>query len=85
MGWEFDVEVVIDAPADVVARRLPRALGRLEPLDDGTCRLLGSTSNPGWYAEQLAAVPAPYRIVECAELRDAARLVGQRLLAAVGE
>ncbi len=85
VGWEFDVEVVIDAPADVVARRLPRALGRLEPVDAGTCRLLGSTSNPGWYAEQLAAIPAPYRIVECAELRDAARLVGQRLLAAVGE
>ncbi len=85
VGWEFDVEVVIDAPADVVARRLPRALGRLEPVDAGACRLLGSTSNPGWYAEQLAAIPAPYRIVECAELRDAARLVGRRLLAAVGE
>ncbi len=85
VGWEFDVEVVIDAPADAVSRRLPRALGRLEPVDAGTCRLLGSTSNPGWYAEQLAAIPAPYRIVECAELRDAARLVGRRLLAAVGE
>lgn len=82
VGWEYDVEVVIDAPVDTVARCLPRALGRLAPLDAGTSRLLGSTSNPVWYAEQLAAVPAAYRIVRCPELQDAARALGQRLLAA---
>jgi hypothetical protein len=44
IGWEYDAEVVIDAPADTVARCLPRALGRLEPLDAQTSRLAGSTS-----------------------------------------
>ncbi|WP_084959589.1 helix-turn-helix transcriptional regulator [Thermoactinospora rubra] len=82
VGWEYEVEVVIDAPADVVARCLPRALGLLEPLDERTTRLSGSTSNPVWYAEQLVVLPAPYRIVECPELRKAARVLGQRLLAA---
>jgi predicted DNA-binding transcriptional regulator YafY len=82
VGWEYDVEVVIDAPVDAVARRLPRALGRLEPQDAETSRLVGSTSNPMWYAEQLAAIPASYRIVRCPELREAARVLGQRLLAA---
>ncbi|MEV1169385.1 WYL domain-containing protein [Nonomuraea sp. NPDC049784] len=82
VGWEYDVEVVIDAPADTVARCLPRALGRLRPLDAKTSRLVGSTSNPVWYAEQLAAIPAPYRIVRCPELQQAARVLGQRLLAA---
>jgi predicted DNA-binding transcriptional regulator YafY len=82
VGWEYPVEVVIDAPADRVARCLPRALGRLEPLDARTARLVGTTSNPVWYAEQLAAIPAPYRIVRCPELREAARALGQRLLAA---
>jgi predicted DNA-binding transcriptional regulator YafY len=82
-GWEYDVEVVIDASLDIAARCLPRALGLLEPLDDETTRLVGSTSNPVWYAEQLAAIPAPYRIVRCPELREAAREIGQRLLAAV--
>ena len=81
-GWEYDVEVVIDAPADTVGRLLPRAIGLLEPLDADTSRLLGSTSNPVWYAEQLARVPAPYRIVKCPELQEAARRLGQRLLAA---
>ncbi|WP_433436482.1 helix-turn-helix transcriptional regulator [Nonomuraea sp. CA-141351] len=82
VGWEYDVEVVIDAPADTVARCLPRALGRLQPLDAKTSRLVGSTSNPVWYAEQLAAIPAPYRIVRCPEVQQAARDLGQRLLAA---
>jgi predicted DNA-binding transcriptional regulator YafY len=82
VGWEYDVEVVIDAPVDTAARCLSRALGRLEPLDAATTRLVGSTSNPWWYAEQLAALPAPYRIVSCPELRRTARVIGQRLLAA---
>jgi predicted DNA-binding transcriptional regulator YafY len=82
VGWEYDIEVVVDAPFDTVARCLPRALGRLEPLDAETTRLVGSTSNPVWYAEQLAAIPASYRIVSCPELKQAARVLGQRLLAA---
>jgi predicted DNA-binding transcriptional regulator YafY len=82
VGWEYDVEIVIHAPVDTVARCLPRALGRLEPLDAQTSRLIGSTSNPMWYAEQLAATPASYQIVRCPEVREAARVLGQRLLAA---
>jgi len=82
LGWEYDTEVVIDAPADTVARCLPRALGQIQPLDAITSRLVGSTSNPVWYAEQLATIPAPYRIIRCPELQDAARVIGQRLLAA---
>ncbi len=81
-GWEYDVEVVVDAPAETVARCLPRALGRLEPLDAQSTRLAGSTSNPAWYAEQLAGIQAPYRILRCPELQEAARVLGQRLLAA---
>jgi predicted DNA-binding transcriptional regulator YafY len=84
VGWEYDVEVVVDAPVDTVARCLPRAIGRLEPLDGETSRLVASTSNPVWYAEQLAAIPASYRIVRCRELQEAASVLGQRLLAAGG-
>ena len=45
-------------------------------------RLTASTSNPFWYAEQLAAFPVPYRVVGGAELRNAVRAVGRRMLAA---
>ncbi len=82
VGWEYDVEVVIDASFDTVVPCAPRSLGRLEPLDAATTRLVGSTSNPAWYAERLTALPAPYRIVQGPELRDSARVIGQRMLAA---
>jgi predicted DNA-binding transcriptional regulator YafY len=85
VGWEYDVDVEIDAPADQAARWLPRTLGRLEPIDDRSCRLVGSTSNPWWYAEQLAAVPAAYRIIGPTELQQTARSIGARLLAASGD
>ena len=82
VGWEYDVEVVIDAPPDAARRYVPRALGRLEPLEAGGTRLTGSTSSPAWYAEQLAAIPVSYRIMRCPELQEAARVLGQRLLTA---
>jgi predicted DNA-binding transcriptional regulator YafY len=82
VGWEYEVEVVIDAAFDAVARCVRRAIGRLTPIDAQTCRLVGSTSNPYWYAEQLAMIPAPYRIVKGKEIREAARALGQRLLEA---
>jgi predicted DNA-binding transcriptional regulator YafY len=85
VGWEYDVEVVIDSDLDVVAPCVRRALGVLEPVDSSTTRLTGSTSNPAWYAEQLATIPAAYRIVGSPELREAARALGQRLLDAAGE
>jgi len=85
VGWEYDAEVVIEAPFDSVARCVPRGLGVLEPIDDDTCRLTGSTSNPVWYAEQLAGIPAAYRILRGPEVQWAARTLGERLLAAVGQ
>jgi hypothetical protein len=82
VGWEYDVEVVIDAPVNTVSPCLPRAIGQLAPIDAETTSLVGSTSTPVWYAEQLALIPASYRIVRCPELREAARVLGQRALAA---
>ena len=84
-GWEYAAEVVIDAPFSEVSPRVPRILGRVEPAEGDTCRLVGTTSNPWWYAEQLAAMPAEFRIVGGPELRHTARVLGRRLLAAGGE
>jgi predicted DNA-binding transcriptional regulator YafY len=81
-GWEYTCEVVVDAPLDTVARCLPRSLGRLEAVDEEHTRLVGSTSNPWSYAEQLAALPAPFRVVAGPELRHTTRALGERLLAA---
>ena len=82
VGWEYEVEIVVDAPVDAIGPYLPRVLGHLQPVDPDTTRLHGSTSNLAWYAEQLAGLPAPFRIVQCPELEEAVRRVGHRLLAA---
>jgi hypothetical protein len=79
-GWKYEVEVVVDAPAGLVAEWLPRSLGRPEPLDAHTTRLLATTGEPGWYAEQLLTLRAPFRIVKPRELREAARTLGQLFL-----
>ncbi|NDL59442.1 helix-turn-helix transcriptional regulator [Phytoactinopolyspora mesophila] len=80
VGWEYDVEVVIDAPPESVARWLPRSLGCREAAGAHTTRLVATTSNPRWYVEQLALLDVPYRIVGSAEIRAAAQGLGRRLL-----
>jgi hypothetical protein len=84
VGWAYEVELVVDAPIAVVARGLPGGLGRLEPIDDTTTRVVGSTDNPWWYAERLAGLPAPFRVVHGPELQRSVREIGARLLAASG-
>ena len=77
-GWEYAAEVIIYAPASEVC--LPGAIGRLEPLDDHSCRLIGSTSNPQFYAEQLVMITEPFRVVGGPEILEGVRAVGQRLV-----
>lgn len=82
VGWEHEVEVLVDAPLERVRRCLPRSLGRLEAVDGATTRLVASTGNPAWYAEQLATVPAPFQVLGSTALREAVQALGRRLLAA---
>jgi predicted DNA-binding transcriptional regulator YafY len=85
VGWEYEVEVVVEAPVADASAWLSPALGRLEPVDERSCRLVATTGNPYWYAEQLARVPVPYRIVGGPELRATARALAERMLAATGD
>lgn len=84
-GWRYDVEVVIDAPVAEVATWLRRSLGRLEEIDPGHTRLVATTTATDWYAGQLAAIRAPYRIIGPPELRDSSRELGRQLLCAAGD
>lgn len=78
-GWTHPVEVRIDAPLARVAPCVPRALGRLEVDGAQTCTLRGSTDEPAWYAEQLAAVPAPFTVLGSVEVQAAVRRLAERL------
>lgn len=82
VGWEFDTDVLVRAPAAEVSSYLPRALGELVAVDAASCRLRGSTGNPVWYAEQLARLPVPFEVSGGPELREAVRTLADRLAAA---
>jgi predicted DNA-binding transcriptional regulator YafY len=82
VGWEHEAVVEVDAPVEEVAKCVPPTLGRLEVATSGRTRLVGSTSNPYWYAEQLAALPAPFRVVGGPELRATVKQLAARLAAA---
>jgi predicted DNA-binding transcriptional regulator YafY len=82
-GWTYPVDVLIDAPVEETARWLPRSLARLEP-EDGRTRLRASTDDPDWYARQLAAIPAPFRVIGSPELQHATAALGRELIQASG-
>ena len=83
-GWEYPTEVVIKTSLEEARHWLPRSVGHLEPIDEATTRLTGTTSSPYWYAEVLASLPVDFTIVAGPELKDAARTIGERLVAAAG-
>jgi predicted DNA-binding transcriptional regulator YafY len=84
-GWQYSTRVVFAAPAAEVARWIRPPMGRLEPLDDASCVLIGTTRNAAMYAgEWLAAIPLPFRVEGGDELRAAVADLAERLSAAVG-
>jgi predicted DNA-binding transcriptional regulator YafY len=78
-GWTYPVEVLVDACIGETSRWVPRSLARLEE-DGGRTRLRGTTDDPDWYARQLAAIPATFRVLASPELQRATAALGQRLM-----
>jgi predicted DNA-binding transcriptional regulator YafY len=78
-GWAHPVEVMIDATVEETARWIPRNLGHLEATGPGRTRLRATTSEPEWYARQLAMIPAPFRVLASPEIQRATAALGQQL------
>jgi predicted DNA-binding transcriptional regulator YafY len=83
-GWTHPVDVLIDATVEETSRWVPRSLGRLEPDEGCRTRLRATTDEPDWYARQLAAIPAPFRVIGSPHLQRATVGLGQRLVQAGG-
>lgn len=81
-GWNHPVDVLVDATIEETSRWVPRSLARLEPAEETRTRLRATTDDPDWYARQLAAIPAPFRVLGSPELQRATAALGQRLIRA---
>jgi predicted DNA-binding transcriptional regulator YafY len=80
-GWRHQIEVVVEAPGAHVRYWIPRKQGLCTAIDEHTTRITASTDELDWYAERLAGVPAPFRVVAPDALRDEVAKVGERMLA----
>lgn len=83
-GWTHPVDVLVDATVEETSRWVPRSLGHLEPDEEGRARLQATTDDPDWFARQLAAIPAPFRVIGSPQLQRATAALGQRLMQAGG-
>jgi predicted DNA-binding transcriptional regulator YafY len=82
-GWSYRVEVIIEAPVDMVRHWLSGGFGRYEAIAGERTRLTATTDEPDWYAAGLTMLPFDYRIIDSPELAAASEKIGQRLLRAI--
>src|SRR5262249_35818043 len=80
--YTFQAEVVIFAPYEEISQRISPLAGRLERVDDGTCRLLTGGNQLGALAIYIAALRADFEVVKPDELIAELTPLAKRLLRA---
>ncbi|MER7051715.1 MULTISPECIES: YafY family protein [unclassified Streptomyces] len=85
-GDSYEIVVAFDAPAEVVAARIPQWLGTPESADGGASCVLRATVSDAveWMAVRLAMLGVEFRVREPAELVECVRGLGGRLVRASG-
>ncbi|MGW8064689.1 helix-turn-helix transcriptional regulator [Streptomyces ziwulingensis] len=80
-GESYEIVVAFDAPAEVVAARLPRWVGAPEATDGGASCVLRATVSDAveWMAVRLVMLDVDFRVREPAELVECVRGLGARL------
>ncbi|GAA1909782.1 WYL domain-containing protein [Streptantibioticus ferralitis] len=72
------------APVEEVARRLGRAAGQLEPIDERSCRLHSRADSLEWPTLRLAALGCEFEVHEPPQLAEYLGALGTRLTRAAG-
>lgn len=77
--WGFRTRAVIDAPATVVAERLPPSAGTITPLDDATCALETGSDDPVALLRYLTMLDLDFSVADNPTLAAEARRLAGRL------
>lgn len=80
----YEARVTVQAPADVVRRRVPGGWGEVTAIDDATCELRTGDDDLGWLAQRIAMLNADVEVHEPAELRERLGEIAARLRRAAG-
>ncbi|GAA0346257.1 YafY family protein [Streptomyces blastmyceticus] len=74
--------LLVHAPAEQVADRVPATLGVVEPVDDHTCRLLTGADSLEYLAYRIAVLGFDFDVLDPPELVPHLRTLGERVLRA---
>ena len=80
LPWAWEIEVLLDAPVEEIAARIPATMAELEP-DGGRTRLTMRSDSLEWAAGTLAGLGADFEVVRPDELREHLAQLAARLLA----
>lgn len=83
--YRYQARVRVQAPATVVAERVPVGAATIEPVDEATCVLAAGSDSLDAMAVHLAMLDLDFVILEPAELADRVRALATRLSRAAGE
>ncbi|MCI0544968.1 MAG: YafY family transcriptional regulator [Actinobacteria bacterium] len=82
--WVHRAVIELGVPLEVAARHVPRTVGTLESIDDGSSRLVIGADELDWLARFLLNLGLPFNVVEPEELRSELATVGRTLVATYG-
>jgi predicted DNA-binding transcriptional regulator YafY len=83
-GRRYEARVVVHAPADEIARRLPFVAGALEPIDAQRCEYRTSDDDVEWLALRIAMLGVDVEVREPPELVAELGALARRLARAAG-
>ena len=79
MAPTFEAVAVVEAPADVVAARLPTGAGTVEPIDAARCRVTLAAETVDWLLWRLVQLDLAFVVESPPELVERASTVARRL------
>jgi predicted DNA-binding transcriptional regulator YafY len=77
-SWRYQARVIVHAPAEVVAERLPASLGPVEAVGDDRCAVSLGSDNVEMMAVWLGALGQDFTVVDSPDLVEELRRVADR-------
>ncbi len=82
--WRYRARVIVHAPAEVVAERLPISVGPVAAIDEHSCELQTGSDSAEMVAVWLGMLGADFEVPDSDELREQFRILAERYARAAG-
>ncbi|GIF95979.1 helix-turn-helix transcriptional regulator [Catellatospora citrea] len=82
--WHYRARIVVRAPADVIAQRLPATAGSVEVIDEQTCAVTTGADTAESMAMWIGLLDADFTVQDAPELSAALRRLADRYRRAAG-